>query len=342
MINDMNNQQESRNPQNTSFLTPPPNTAGAGRPTVPQSDNGKWVPVDPNTLGFTVSGGMNQPIQGPDGAYYCISNSQPEYASIQANFNNAVPTPSSIVQLPPIVQPISLVPYASQNQPLLQYDPNYRPMEPEAPQSPRYRLKPYIGISFIQILFSLAAIILMVMMLVIDAKKGGGAVDWSAYKANGSDTVFGLLSLLGLGGMSSVYYDQLLNVYFTEGLGAGFSADWLLSLMLILIPVFVILIVISSLVMLIYYIVKIGAMKSPRAFSAGALINLLSSGCIIAMIYGISSRENMNLVPGLFVYVVAAISLIMIILPYFARKNAYVLDEIALKKVYILDEPEKA
>src|SRR5690554_6539580 len=123
MSNEIKEQMEN-NPQNTSFQTPPPDTAGEQeKPAVPQSDNGKWVPVDPNALGFTVSGAMNQPVQGPDGAYYCISNSQPEFNSIQSNQNNAFPTPSSFVQLPPIVQPISLVPYASQNQPLLQYDP---------------------------------------------------------------------------------------------------------------------------------------------------------------------------------------------------------------------------
>ncbi|MFW5780120.1 MAG: hypothetical protein ACOCWI_01530 [Bacillota bacterium] len=344
MSNEMNNQQMQNNPQNTSFQTPQANTAGAAAsPTVPQSDNGKWVPVDPNALGFTVSGSMNQPVQGPDGAYYCISNSQPEYSSIQANHNNAVPTPSSLVQLPPIVQPISLVPYASQNQPLLQYDPNYRPQEPEAPQAPKYRLKPYRGLSLIQILLSAAIIVLMVMMLVINGQgQGGGTTDWSAYQASGLDTVYGLMALLGLGSMTSVYFDKLLSIHFADGLSAGFSADWLLSSMYVLIPAFVAIIVIVSIILLIYYLVKIGKMKSPRAFSVGAFLNLLLSGCIIAMIFGISTRESMELTPGIFVYVVAGISLLMLILPYFARKNAYVLDETALKKVYILDEPQKA
>jgi hypothetical protein len=278
---------------------------------------------------------------GPDGNYYCISNSQPEFSSIQANLNNAVPTPSSIVQLPPIVQPIALVPFASQNQPLLQYDPNYRPPEPSQSQSapaPKYRLKPYKGISLIQILCSVATIVLLVLLTVIDGQRG--IVDWSEYAATGLDTIYGLLAVFGISVGSSVYYDKLLSAHFTSDLGQAFSSDWLMSAMYLLIPAFVVIALLISVILVIAYLVKMGKQKSPRGFNAGALINLCLIGAVIAMVFGISQRQNMELMPGLALYIAAAINLFMIIFPYFAKKNAYVLDAMALKQTYILDNAQ--
>lgn len=337
MNNEMNNQQ-MQNPSDVSFPVPSANVTPAS-PVIPQSQNGKWEAVDPSTLGFTVSGDMNRPVQGPDGAYYCISNSVPEYNSIQANQSTAVPTPSSIVQLPPIVQPIAMVPYASQNQPLLQYDPNYRPQEPQTPQAPKYRIKPYKGISFVQVLCSVAIMVLLLILLVINGKNtAGSTVDWTAYRATGLDTIYGLISLLGLASMSSVYYTTLLEGHFAGGIGAGFSSDFILSLCYILIPVFIAIMIIVSLILIIKYITKMARMKSPRGFDVGALINLCLSISIIAMIFAVSKKETMSLVPGLALYVIAAISLFMSIFSFFARKNAYILDELALKKVYIIND----
>ena len=118
---------------------------------IPGEEAGRWVPVDRNALGFDVPplpGG--QPVQGPDGSIYCVGNSQSQLQPVMSNAMNAVPTPSSIVQMPPIVQPIALVPYTSQNQPLLQYDPYSRPVDPPPqPKAPVYIRKPYTGLSLV-------------------------------------------------------------------------------------------------------------------------------------------------------------------------------------------------
>lgn len=304
-----------------------------------QSPAGSWEPVDPNSLGFTVSGDMNKPILGPDGSYYCISNSNPEFNIIQANQNNAVPTPASIVQLPPIVQPIALVPFASQNQPLLQYDPNYRPTEPQAEYAPKYRLKPYRGISFVQLLCSIAVIMFLVLFVIIDGKNTlGNLIDWSAYRTTGIDAIYGMLALFGISAGTSVYYDNILQAHFADGLDKAFSADFVLSLMYILIPIFIALIILVSIILILTFLIKMGKMKSPRGFNFGALINLLLSVACIIMVLVISKREDLDITPGLILYAVAGISIFMIVFSYFARKNAYVIDESALKRVYIFDD----
>lgn len=342
-MNVENNNQVINNPLNTEYPVKPSESLGGVAPVVPQSENGQWIAVDANQLSFTVSGDMNKPTLGPDGAYYCISNSRPEYNSILSNENTAIPTPSNVVQLPAIVQPIALVPYASQNQPLLQYDPNYRPKEPETPVPPKYRLKPYRGISFVQILCSIAIVAMLIMLFVVDGKANASQlVDWSTYKASGLDTIYGLLNIFGLATIGSVYYDKMLQAHFSGGISAAFDADFLLTLCYILIPIFVALIILISIILVIFYLTKLGKQKSPRGFSVGALLNLLLSGCIVAMVYGIAKIESMKILPGIMMYIVCGISLFMIILNYFARKNAFVLDETALKRVYIMDPSQVA
>lgn len=343
MNNDKNNQQISQSPADTSFPTPEANCAATTTPVVPQSQNGKWVPVDPAGLGFTVSGSMNTPVQGPDGAYYCISNSQPEFNSIQANLNNAVPTPASIVQLPPIVQPIALVPFASQNQPLLQYDPNFRPQEPQTEVPTKYRLKPYRGISVAQILLAAAIIVLLAVLNVIAGKNSAGSViDWNSYNATGLDTIFGILAQFNILSQNSVYFDKLLNVYLAGGLSGAFEADFALALMLILIPAFVAISLIIALILIIVYLVKMGKSKTPRGFNVGAFIIFCLLAADIAMVFAVAKRESMSLVPGISLYIAAALSLVMVVCNYFAKKNAYVIDETALKKVYILNDAPNA
>ncbi len=144
---------------------------------------GTWVPVDQGRVPDTVSTDPNNPSVGTDKNFYyadpfVVPGQGSPYAAmpyannnaysqqygaphpISANTNNAIPTPSSIVQLPPIVQPISLVPYASQNQPLVQYDPNVRPEVPETKTpEPVYRRRPYPGISILVIIFSIVALL---------------------------------------------------------------------------------------------------------------------------------------------------------------------------------------
>ena len=131
--------------------------------------SGKWVPVNSSEAPVHVSANPEQPTIGQDGAYYyaqdaiCYNNPMP----IGANMNNAIPTPSQIVQLPPIVQPIAMVPYTTQNQPLVQYDPNYRPpVEHTAAPEPVYKPKPYAGISALVALFGLAVIVVSCLLAV--------------------------------------------------------------------------------------------------------------------------------------------------------------------------------
>ncbi len=338
MNKEINTQQE-QTLEDVNAQNPSVDTENKGTAESTQDQNGRWESVDPNNLGFTVSGDMNKPILGPDGSYYCISNSNPEYNSIQANQSNAVPTPASIVQLPPIVQPIALVPFASQNQPLLQYDPNFRPTEPQTDYSPKYRLKPYRGISFVQLLCSIAVIVLLVLFAVIGGKKvSGGLIDWSVYNSTGLDTIYGVLALFGLATSPSAYYDNILKLHFADGIDGAFSSDFLLSLMYILIPIFITVIILISIILILVFLIKMGKLKTPRGFNLGALINLLLAIACIAMITIISKRESLEIVPGIMLYVVAGISAFMIIFPYFAKKNAYIIDESALKRVYILDD----
>lgn len=144
---------------------------------VVNGQSGTWVPVDMGgKVPDNISTDPNKPSVGADnGFYYADPYNAPaqgapyggyngQYGApqpIAANMNNAIPTPSSIVQLPPIVQPIAMVPFASQNQPLVQYDPNVRPDVPETKTpEPVYRRRPYIGLSILAILMTFAALLI--------------------------------------------------------------------------------------------------------------------------------------------------------------------------------------
>ena len=125
--------------------------------------SGKWVPVEASEAPAGVSNDPTSPSMGSNGEYYYAQESVAynNPAPIGANMNNAIPTPSSIVQLPPIVQPIAMVPYTTQNQPLVQYDPNVRPDVPEKKTpEPVYRRRPYIGLSILAILMTFAALLI--------------------------------------------------------------------------------------------------------------------------------------------------------------------------------------
>lgn len=143
---------------------------------VVNGQSGTWVPVETGKVPDNVSTDPNKPSIGADnGFYYADPYAAPaqgapyggyngQYGApqpIAANMNNAIPTPSSIVQLPPIVQPIAMVPFASQNQPLVQYDPNVRPDVPETKTpEPVYRRRPYIGLSILAIILTFAALLI--------------------------------------------------------------------------------------------------------------------------------------------------------------------------------------
>lgn len=320
-------------PNDTAFIPQNGENVHPAAPVVPYSTNGRWESVDANSIGFPISGPSNTPIMGPDGSIYCIGNSAPAYGSIYANQNTAIPQPASIVQLPPIVQPIALVPFASQNQPMLQYDPNQRPPEPVSPMTPKYRKKPYRGISFVQIMCSLVIVALMCVLYLVAA--GGKGL------STGLDGIFGLLKAFGMNVTDSAYYDEVLSLNFAGGLSAGFSADFATSLFMILVPIFSAVVIILSVVLAIYYLVKLAQLKSPRHFSVCALINLiLCVGIFVCIILINNKYDALDLKADVVVYAAAGISLFSLILNFFARKNAYVLDEASLKKVYIINDAQ--
>ena len=186
---------------------------------VVNGQTGTWVPVETGRVPDNISTDPNKPSVGADNSYYFAtpfaSNAPDPYnpygyqqpyggpRPISANMNNAIPTPSSIVQLPPIVQPISLVPYASQNQPLVQYDPNVRPDVPETKTpEPVYRKRPFIGLSIVTIIFTLIALVVgclipmekYALMNVVNLVQKGEVVSL----LNGDMDVLSLLALIFL------------------------------------------------------------------------------------------------------------------------------------------------
>lgn len=268
---------------------------------------GTWVPVQPETVPFQVSGDPANPSMAQDGNYYYSQGGAPQSANgfgpIQANQYNAIPTPSNIVQLPPIVQPIALVPFASQNQPLVQYDPNYREEIPQTNLEPIYREKPYSALSVFCVLFALATI---VVASLIECVSGATALD----------SVFGLLVKFGIGGFSSVYYDAILSAETVAVTAYVVPAAYLVTMIL-------------SLVMVIYYLVKLGKRQSPRHFSVVTLIAFILSAVALAIMF---LTENMTV--GMGAYIICAATLVLLILPCFAKKGAQVIDYGASKRLY--------
>ncbi len=299
------------------------NAANQGRPGTFNGQEGTWVPVDSSAVPFSVSQDINNPTMAPDGSYYYAEGGNMNnggFGQIAANYNNAIPTPSQIVQLPPIVQPIALVPYASQNQPLLQYDPNERPAIEVTPTEPVYRAKPYAGLSVITIVFALLVCAAAVLINAIKAVKGVTAID----------SVFGIASLFGLGNLTSGYYENVLSVVFAGGFSAGFSADMTAALFAFLIPVFYALALIFAVILVIYYLAKLAKKSNPAGFNVLAFIGFLFTAANVAIMF-ISDAIDYEI--GAFV--IAGAFLLVWILPLFAKKNAQILDYRASKRTYI-------
>lgn len=308
---------------------------------------GKWVAVDASTLGFQFNGAPNQPMQGPDGAVYCMSESQPQYNPIGANNNYAIPTPSSIVQMPPIVQPIALVPYTSQNQPLLQYDPYSRPVEPQvAPKKPNYVKKPYKGISIVALILSLAGLLVTLFLSIASFRTNGVR---PAFTVNGLDAVFSLLASFGVAVDSKYYLHRILPN------DSRIPSDLLSTIVTYAVPAFSVLMMILFLVLIFKYIYKAGAAKSPRAFSFAAFINLILCISIIGMLLGMSNAETTiaerganvlkfftfksSVYAGIGLVISLITSLFLFILPFFAKKNAYMLEKNdAAKRTFIIND----
>lgn len=293
-------------------------------------DAGRWVAVDQNNLGFSVPPLPNgQPVQGPDGALYCVGKSQDTVAPVAGNANNAIPTPSGIVQLPPIVQPIALVPYTSQNQPLLQYDPYSRPVEPQtAPKAPVYIRKPYKGISIVSMILALVGVVALLLLAVISYGD-------TAFK--GYEVLLGVASVFGVSGMA-----------YGENFLSSISSDNSMSkIVLSILPFVVLVIAVIFVILAIKYLAKLAQGKSPRCVSALAIINVILS--ILAAVLGLLAYNdlggsdiadyllaNEGAVIGMGVAIIISliVSLVLFILPLCAKKNAYMVERDPSKESY--------
>lgn len=337
---------------NQNVNTVPTNGAPAA------NENGKWVAVDPSSLSFAVD--KNAPagtkFQGADGAMYCVSDTEPKYSSVSSNANNAIPVPSSIVQMPPIVQPIALVPYTSQNQPMLQYDPYSRPVDPDvAPKAPNYIKKPYRGISLACLIIALIGGILLALLSVAYFKANDMR---SAFSTSGIDLLIAFLMLCGVkesGGnpINSNYYNAKILPFVQNGQWG--ATDMLSTVVTIAVPVCVILIVIFSIVLLIKYIVKFAQRKSPRCFSVIAFLNIILCLATIGLLIGMSDAEvkiaegargenfwnffafNSTIYWGAGLIVALISSIALFVLPFCAKKNAYMVEKVDDARTYILN-----
>lgn len=292
---------------------------------------GTWVPVESESVQFPVSNDAANPSLGKDGNYYYAQGGQPNYNNnavsannngnsfgpIAANQYNAIPTPSNIVQLPPIVQPIALVPFASQQQPLVQYDANYREEVPKTNLEPIYKEKPYAGLSVLCILLGVIGVVVMCLVACLE----GGAT--------ALDTIFGLLILLGAEGITSSYHTDVLSKTFASGISQGFSTDFGAALTGLLVPIFYVIAIVCAVISIIYFLVKLGKGKSPRHFVVTTLLGLIFSLVnIILMIVA----SDMNFAIG--AIIVALAFLLLLIVPFFARRGAQVIDYSASKRLY--------
>lgn len=284
----------------------------------PTGQDGTWVPVDANSLPFTVGGNANQPIQGPDGSYYCISSASPNYGPIGANQYNAIPTPSQTVQLPAIVQPIALVPYASQNQPLVQYNPSYQPEIPLGNAGdPVYKAKPYAALSVFIILFAIASIVAMAVLSCLK----------SVSTITGMDAILSLGQKFNLGSITSKYYVEVF-----EPLSA--SSEILVKIGVWAIPVIFAVLAIIAVILTIKYLVKLGGRKSPRSFSVLTLIGLILAVINLVIFMLSDTILGHTLEIGMGMYIIVGAYLLMFLLPFFAKKGAVVVDLEASKRVY--------
>ena len=312
---------------------------------VPGEEAGRWVPVDRNALGFNVPplpGG--QPVQGPDGALYCVGNSESQLQPVPSNAMNAVPAPPSIVQMPPIVQPIALVPYTSQNQPLLQYDPYSRPVEPPPqPKSPVYIRKPYRGLSFALIILAFAAAVLMLFLTLVKAILALSRADTMNF--NGISMLIAIGDVFSGSGAAGGYYAEVIaNV--AEGNTAGMIFAYAL-------PFIAILALAGFVCLAVKYFVKLVKGKSPRCVSVAAIIEFLLTILFAAGVLIVSNGEAANvqdniqgfffsgdpatLMLGIGWLILLVISFVMIFLPLFAKKNAYVVDKSPSDDVHVLE-----
>ncbi len=306
----------------------------------PQNDDeGMWTPVEGN-IQMPQGAKPGVPFVGPDGNIYCLGDGHPTptMGAIAQNMNNAIPTPSSIIQMTPIVQPIALVPYASQNQPLLQYDPASKP---PVEVKTTYKRKPYPVLCVLLAIISILGIVLIMFMNAVGKTAGA-----EGYSANGLDSIFSTLAFLGIGSSSTTYFTQVLQPL--ASLGDAFSKSLGIGLSVVAIPVAVILAVITYLYILIKYCIKLGSGKSPRNFSVASIMLIILGLIMLAAGYGIAkSVEAETTIAAYFAgqskvgvgigsYITIALGVISLILPGFTNKKAYVVDK-GDEDVYIME-----
>ena len=321
-------------------------------PQTAATEAGRWVPVDRNSLGFDVPPIPNgQPVQGPDGALYCVGNSQSQLQSIPSNSMNAVPTPSSIIQMPPIVQPIALVPYTSQNQPLLQYDPYSRPVDPP-PQSnaPVYIRKPYRGLSVALIIVAILAAVLMIVLSVFSGKVVG--VRTAEHQYLGYEFLTGAIDILkfdlfNAAGTAGEYY---------TGVIGNVNGDILATIFAYALPFLAWIMVIGFVCLAIKYLVCLLRKRSPRCVSVAAIIEFLlfivfAAGALLISrgenggvinaegFFYIDTKNPATIMLGLGWLIPWILSFVLIIMPMplFAKKNAYTVDKSKVEDVHVIN-----
>lgn len=307
-------------------------------------DYGRWVPVDESQLGFKLPPiPTNQPVAGPDGSLYCVGDSKPELSSVGANTNNAIPTPSSIVQMPSIVQPIALVPYTTQNQPMLQYDPYSRPVEPEgAPKAPVYIKKPYRPISFTAFVIALVALIVFLLFAVVAFQENTAR---EAFKANGIELISAVDNVFNLD--STTAYGSII---------AEKSGDTFGKIVVYALPFLSIIVVVFFVLLAFKYLLRFFTKKSPRSFSVLAFLNIIVTALMFVGLLIMSNAEvptdarAMNTraffaleaspatIMGKWALGFAFVaSIVLFIIPFFARKNAYMIErDDPANKTYII------
>ncbi len=269
---------------------------------------GTWVPVSTEEIPDAISTDPNKPTVDTEGNIYYADPYVPVTAQdkgptpISANMCNAIPTPSPIVQLPPIVQPISLVPYASQNQPLVQYEPSYRPpVEETRTPEPVYRRKPFVGISAGVSVISLLVIIIACFF-----------------------TLFGEYSLVS-GALHLVEADVLTSLL--DG-----KADQTAIFEVVLIACYG-LVTICSIVAMINALVKIGKLK-PLAKANGwviAALVLTVAAIVVSMLF---AKVNV----GYGVYVIAVLLLVSVLMTAIGiKKDEQVIDYAASKQTFTIE-----
>ncbi len=320
----------------TPMAAPDPS---AMRRNAPISDqNGTWTPV--SNAGIQMPAGVQPgtPFVGPDGNMYCVADSAPALSPIAQNMSNAIPAPSQIIQMSPIVQPIALVPYATQNQPLLQYDPASRP--PREVET-TYKRKPYPLICALMAAFSILGILLVIMLNVLSAG------DLGKTSISGIDAIMSTLASFGIGSHSGGFLTDVI-----QPLGGSISAIFADSfgtgLAVVAVAVAEAVAIVAMLYIIIKYFAYLVKGKSPRNLSIASIVIVVCAVAIMFAGYSITKALDADATLGMYfggqsvfavgmgVYALIAVGVITLLLPAFTNKKAYVVDNSTATDIYIM------